>query len=101
MTINNDYNAAQELLDIRKGIAMLLDQASGVLRDVERSGERNAAEAYWMAHIKCALGDMGYSTHATTMIDTINSLSDGEEGICCECGEDCLTYQDELCADCK
>lgn len=92
-------NGAQELLDIRQEIAVLLEQAEGVLREVPNQSERGPAEAYWLAHIRCALGDFGYMTHATTMLDTINGLTENEEG-CVECGGPCAEDY-EICEDCK
>ena len=94
---NND--GAQELLEIRNEIAGLLEQAEGVLREVNDQGERQSAEAYWLPHIRCALGDFGFSTYSPTMFSTITALTEDEDG-CVECGEPCKEDY-EICEDCK
>lgn len=65
-----------QLEDLRYEIVEAIQNADKLLR-----GNRhyNSASGYWIAHIKSALGDMGYSTHATTMQDTIDSIREETE----------------------
>lgn len=70
-------DVAETLDDVRQSMMEAIGEASTALRrlkDTYASHEAAAAEQYWLAHIKSALGGMGYSTHATTMDDTIDSL---------------------------
>lgn len=93
---NTNNDKATELADLRKQMLELLGDAARVVRGTH---EGNAAEAYWIAHIKTALGGSEYRTHATTMLNTIESLTDGE--CCAECGGPVENEDDELCDDCR
>jgi len=40
----------------------------------EFRGEYMNAEVYWIAHVKNALGNMGYQTHSTTFSSALESI---------------------------
>ena len=86
---------ANTLASIREQIIELLDDAAA---EVRVTPERASAEAYWIAHMRTALGGSEYRTHATTMLDTIHALT---EGGCAECGVPVDDEDDELCRRCR
>jgi len=62
----------QRLVEIREEMAELVHEAQNLVRQDFRNDYSNA-EAYWLAHLKCALGDMGYPTYSTTFSKFLES----------------------------
>ena len=97
-----DVGAAEELADLREEICGLLEQAESILRTLDDQGERRSAEGYWLAHLRCALGDLGYTTHSPTMFSTIEALTDNRCGGCGDEMDDEMDGEDnELCIFCR
>lgn len=67
------HEIAGNLSEIRDN---MLDEIRQAYRLLRGTPEQSAASAYWVGHIKSALGDENYKTHATTMADTIRYLED-------------------------
>lgn len=66
---------AADLEEIHEQMTELLRQADRLVHSVGNRSIEARAEGYWIAHIKSALGGMGYSTHATTLEDTIGEIA--------------------------
>ena len=64
--------ACEELDNLREQMFEALEQATAIVNQFP--GARDRAEAYWIAHIKSALGGVEYDTHATTMLDTMTEI---------------------------
>ena len=62
----------QRLVEVREEIAQLVEEAQHLVRTDFKDDYSNA-EGYWLAHIKCALGDMGYHTYNTTFSGFLRS----------------------------
>jgi hypothetical protein len=95
--IANREDAANVLQQLKEHMKDLNQLAIEIVREM-RPGEARRAEAYWYAHIRCALddehgylgGDMG------TMQSTIDSMRPER---CPECGE--LLDDDDCCPRCS
>lgn len=81
--------------EIRDEIFELIEEAMDLVSDDERS----AAQGYWSAHIKSALGSDEYRTYSTTMRDTINEMR-RETGLgCIDCGAE-VEEGTDVCEEC-
>jgi len=76
MTPSEAHEAAADLLAVQEQIAALLEQAQMIIRNTP---VESRAEAYWVGHMKAALGGFGYSSMCS-MEDTVAEL----EAICDE-----------------
>ena len=74
-------SAADDLREIKEQMRELLDQAKAILGDAPQI-TRQRAEAYWMAHIRCALDDDHEFAGGSmvTLQDSINELEDPGDG---------------------
>ena len=69
--------AFNRLVEIREEMEEMIRETEQLMRKNFR-GEYVNAEVYWIAHIKNALGGMGYHTHSSTFLSALNSI-EGEE----------------------
>ena len=80
--MSQKLEALQRLIEIREEMAELIHETQDLVR-TEFPGNYSNAEAYWIAHIKSALGDMGYPTYSTTFHGALESMEEevyeGEE----------------------
>jgi hypothetical protein len=75
----NPTEIASELRDVKTQIEELLSNAEYLLRQCNDRSVTARAEAYWIPHIKSALGGHGYSAMCS-MDDTIQELDQFDEG---------------------
>ena len=71
--MSQKVEALQRLIEIREEMAELIHETQDLVR-TEFPGDYPNAESYWIAHIKCALGDMGYPTYSTTFHGALESI---------------------------
>lgn len=80
MATMTKQEAVDVLTNVKERILEALEEARTALQDAARD-EWGSAEAYWWAHIRCALDDnheyLGGSME--TLQDTINALEESEE----------------------
>lgn len=65
----------ERLLELREEMEENIREVESIMRK-EFRGEYINAEVYWIAHIKNALGGMGYHTHSTTFQSALESLEE-------------------------
>lgn len=63
------------LQELREEMEANIREVESIMRK-EFRGEYMNAEVYWIAHIKNALGGMGYHTYSTTFQSALESLED-------------------------
>ncbi len=66
----------EEIID---EINELVSEAFGIVREEGSSRDAEAARSYWVGHIRAALGNDDYPTHATTMRASINDIEETAE----------------------
>jgi hypothetical protein len=69
-------NAAEKLnrlVEIREEMEELIRETESIMRKEFHSEYQNA-EVYWIAHIKNAIGGMGYHTYSTTFTGALEAL---------------------------
>jgi len=79
--------AFNRLVEIREEMEDMIRETEQLMRK-EFRGEYTNAEVYWIAHIKNALGNMGYHTYSTTFYGALESIEgevyeeeiEGEDG---------------------
>lgn len=71
--MSNKVEVFERLQEIREEMAELIHETENLMRSDFKSEYHNA-EAYWIAHIKSALGDMGYPTYSTTFFSALESI---------------------------
>jgi len=74
--MSQKVEALQRLIEIREEMAELIHETQDLVR-TEFPGNYSNAEAYWIAHIKSALGDMGYPTYSTTFMTFLEGNEEG------------------------
>lgn len=74
----NESNEINRLKEIKSEMDDLLYEAERIIRSTSPQ-DYEAARVYWIAHIKSAL-ESGDSSSATSMQDTIDSMSERTEG---------------------
>ena len=67
--------AFNRLVEIREEMEDMIRETEQLMRK-EFRGEYMNAEVYWIAHVKNALGNMGYHTHSTTFAGALESIED-------------------------
>lgn len=72
------YESLDRLNDIHQEMSRLIEEAEGLVRADFPESYPNA-EAYWLAHLKCALGGHGYHTYSTTFLSFLESGDEEEE----------------------
>jgi hypothetical protein len=65
--------AFNRLVEIREEMEDMIRETEQLMRK-EFSYEYQNAEVYWIAHIKNALGNMGYHTYSTTFYGALESI---------------------------
>ena len=65
--------AFNRLVEIREEMEDMIRETEQLMRK-EFRGEYINAEVYWIAHMKNALGGMGYHTHSTTFQSALESI---------------------------
>ena len=65
--------AFNRLVEIREEMEDMIRETEQLMRK-EFRGEYMNAEVYWIAHVKNALGNMGYQTHSTTFSSALESI---------------------------
>ena len=73
----NEQTLAQELEDYQQEMFRIVEEMEVALRDAP-SNVRAQAEAYWIGHLKAALGDDNYASMCNVQ-DTINELNGSDE----------------------
>jgi hypothetical protein len=80
--MSQKVEAFERLMELREEMAVAVQEVEGIMRQEFKHKYQNA-EAYWIAHIKSALGDMGYPTYSTTFHGALESMEEevyeGEE----------------------
>ena len=74
--MSQQAEAFQRLVEIREEMVELIQETQHLVRSDFKSDYPNA-EAYWIAHIKCALGDMGYPTYSSTFSQFLEGNEEG------------------------
>lgn len=67
--------AFNRLVEIREEMEDMIRETEKLMRKNFEHEYQNA-EVYWIAHIKSALGDMGYHTYSTTFKVALESMED-------------------------
>ena len=70
--------AFDRLVEIQDQMEEMIRETEQLMRENFRSEYVNA-EVYWIAHIKNALGGMGYHTHSSTFLSALNSIEGKED----------------------
>ena len=73
--MSQKVEAFERLQEIREEMVELIQETQELMR-AEFKHEYQNAGAYWIPHIKSALGDMGYPTYSTTFSSALGSLED-------------------------
>ena len=63
--MSQQVEAFERLVEIREEMGELIQEAADLVRSEFPSNYPNAS-SYWIAHIQCALGGMGYPTYDPT-----------------------------------
>lgn len=63
----------ERLQQLREEMVEQLREVEDIMRE-DFAHEYTNAEVYWIAHIKNALGGMGYYTHSTTFESALESI---------------------------
>ena len=80
--------AFNRLVEIREEMEEMIRETEQLMRK-EFSHEYQNAEVYWIAHMKTAMGGMGYHTYSTTFAGALESI-EGEVYETEEEEEDCF-----------
>jgi hypothetical protein len=65
--------AFNRLVEIREEMEDMIRETEKLMRK-EFSYEYQNAEVYWIAHMKTAMGNMGYHTYSTTFAGALESI---------------------------
>ena len=65
--------AFNRLVEIREEMEDMIRETEQLMRK-EFSYEYQNAEVYWIAHMKTAMGNMGYRTYSTTFSSALESI---------------------------
>lgn len=72
----------EELLEeLQEFRSTSLSELARIERLIRKTPYYDSAKAYWLGHIKSALGDPDLHTHATTVERTINMLKDDLDSV--------------------
>jgi len=79
--MHNRLTAGARMIEIQEEISGLLNEAARLTRQHGVDSEAARADAYWIPHIRMALGgDHGYVGHSMcSMMDTAESFLEEEE----------------------
>ena len=72
-------NGTYRIEEIIYEIEDLVSEAFAIVREEGSSRDAEAARSYWVGHIRSALGDENYPTHATTMRESVQDIKEHRE----------------------